>query len=122
MGIANYTNLSELMNEKLKAGHGVSISDLAKEAEKRKVILASEGELADRADLENGFIALANELFRLGAIKPEPANETEAHLVRLYKSGELAKNGYGGREGDQFCDIKWKALTENLPVIVNLIL
>jgi hypothetical protein len=120
MGIANYTNLSELMNDMLKTGLGVSISDLANEAEKRKLILASEGTLADRSDLENGFIALVDALYRAAAIRPDPANEAESHLIRLYESGKLAESGYGGNEGDQFLNIKWIALTENLPVIVNL--
>ena len=120
MGIANYTNLSELMNEVLKTGRSVSISDLAEEAEMRMVILASEGELADRSDLENGFINLVDALYRAGAIKPKPANETESHLIELYESGKLAESGYGGHEGDRFLDIKWIALTDNLPVIVNL--
>jgi hypothetical protein len=120
MGIANYTNLSELMNGILRTRQSVSISDLVKEAGMRKIILASEGELADKSDLENGFIELVNALYRAEAIKPDPANETEAHLLRLYESGKLAENGYGGKEGDQFLDIKWIALTDNLPVIVNL--
>ena len=120
MGIANYTNLSELMNEMLKAGLGVSISDMAKEAEKRRLILASEGTLADKSDLENGFINLVDAQYRAGAIRPDPANETESHLIRLYESGKLAENGYGGKDGDQFLNIKWIALTDNLPVIVNL--
>ena len=120
MGIANYTNLSELMNEILKTERSVSISDLVKEAGKRMVILASEGERADKSDLENGFIELANALYRAGAIKPAPVNETESHLIQLYESGKLAASGYGGNEGDQFLEIKWIALTDNLPVIVNL--
>ena len=120
MGIANYTNLSELMNEMLKTGLGVSISDMAKEAGKKKVILASEGELADKSDRENAFIALIDALYRAGAIKPDPENETEFYLIRLYESGKLAENGYGGDEGDQFLEIKWIALTDNLPVITNL--
>jgi hypothetical protein len=120
MGIANYTNLSELMNKMLKAGLGVSISDMAKEAEKRRLILASEGTLADKSDLENGFIDLADVLYRAGAIRPDPANETESLLIQLYESGKLAENGYGGKEGDQFIIIKWIALTDNLPVIANL--
>ncbi len=120
MGIANYTNLSELMNELLKTGLGVSISDLATEGEKRKLILASEGTLADRSDLENGFINLVDALYRAGAIRPEPANASESHLIRLYESGKLAESGYGGPEGDQFICIKWMALTNDLPVIVNL--
>ena len=66
MGIANYTNLSELMNATLKKEGGVSISDLAEEAEQRRLILASEGTLADKSDLENGFIALADALYRTG--------------------------------------------------------
>jgi hypothetical protein len=119
MGIANYTNLSELMNERLGTG-SISISDLAAEAGRRKFILASEGELADKADLENGFIALADELYRQGVIKPDPANETEVHLIRLYESGKLAENGYGGPEGNEFIKIKWIALTDSLPVISNL--
>jgi hypothetical protein len=120
MGIANYTNLSELMNDTLKKGPGVSISDLVKEAKMRMVILASEGELADKSDLENAFIELVNALYRAGAIKPDPANETESHLIRLYESGKLAENGFGGNEGNQFLEIKWIALTDNLPVIVNI--
>jgi hypothetical protein len=120
MGIANYTNLSELMNKMMKTGLGVSISDLTKEALKRMVILASEGELADKSDLENGFISLVDAHYRAGAIKPDPANEAESQLIRLYESGELAAHGYGGKEGDQFLDIKWIALTNDLPVIVNI--
>jgi hypothetical protein len=120
MGIANYTNLSELMNEMLKAGTGVSISDMVKNAAKKKVILASEGELADKADLENAFIALVDVQYHAGAIKPDPENETEFYLIRLYESGKLAENGYGGDEGDQFINIKWIALTDKLPVITNL--
>lgn len=120
MGIANYTNLSELMNEMLKNGFGISISDLAKEAEQRRLILASEGTLADKYDLENAFINLVDALYRAGAIKPHPANEAESNLIRLYESGKLAESGYGGKEGDQFIKIKWIALTDNLPVTVNL--
>ena len=120
MGIANYTNLSELMNDLLKTGLGVSISGLVSEAERKKIILASEGELADKSDLENAFIALVGALYHVGAIKPDPENETELHLIRLYESGKLAENGYGGDEGDQFINIKWIALTDKLPVITNL--
>ena len=121
MGIANYTNLSELMNERMKGGLRVSISDLVKEALGKNIILASEGTLADKADLENGFIALIDTHFRAGAIKSDPENEAEIQLVRLYESGELAKNGYGGENGDRFLDVKWIAFTDNLPVIVNII-
>ena len=120
MGIANYTNLSELMNDLLKTGRSLSISDLVKAAQMRRIILASEGELADRADLENGFINLVDALYRAGAIRPEPANENESHLFRLYESGKLAERGYGGKEGDQFLNIKWIAVTSDLPVITNL--
>jgi hypothetical protein len=120
MGIANYTNMSELMNDILKKGFGVSILDLSQEAGKRKIILASEGERADKSDLENGFINLVDALYRAGAIKPVPANEAESHLIRLYESGKLAENGYGGEEGDRFIKIKWIAVTDNLPVITNL--
>jgi hypothetical protein len=120
MGISNYVNLSELMNDMLKKGHGVSVSDLAEEAVKRGLILASEGTLADKSDLENGFIDLVEALYRAGAIRPDPANETESHLIQLYESGKLAERGYGGPEGDQFINIKWIALTDDLPVIVNL--
>jgi hypothetical protein len=120
MGIANYTNFSELMNEMLKKNPSVSITDLVKEGSKRKIILASEGEMADQSDLENGFINLTDALFRAGAIKPNPTNETEALLVQLYESGELAKNGYSGKDSDRFLDIQWTALTDNLPVIVNI--
>lgn len=120
MGIANYTNLSELMNAIFKKGHGVSISDLVREAQMRKLILASEGELADKGDLENGFIELVNAQFHSGTIKPDPADENESLLVRLFESGKLAEKGYGGDEGDRFLEIKWTALTDDLPVIVNL--
>jgi hypothetical protein len=120
MGIANYTNLSELMNEILKKGYGVSISDLVREAQMRALILASEGELADKSDLENGFIELVNALYHSGAIKPDPADESETRLVRLFESGALAEKGYGGDDGDRFLEIKWIALADNLPVITNL--
>ena len=120
MGIANYTNLSERMNEILKTGRSVSIAELVKEAKTGMVILASEGELADQSDLENGFIELVNVLYRSGAIKPNPADESESRLIRLFESGKLAENGYGGDEGDRFLGIQWTALTDNLPVIVNL--
>jgi hypothetical protein len=120
MGIANYTNMSELMNDILKREPGVSIADLVREAGKRKFILASEGELADRADLENGFIALFDAHYRAGRIQPDPRNDTESRIVELFKNGNLAKNGYGGSEGDQFLDIKWTALTDSLPVITNI--
>ena len=108
------------MNEILKKERAASISDMVREALMRELILASEGELADRGDLENGFIELVNALYHAGAIKPEPADESESRLVRLFEAGELAENGYGGDEGDRFLEIKWTALTENLPVIVNL--
>jgi hypothetical protein len=120
VGIANYTNLSELMNERLKAGNKVSISDLVKESLRKKIILASEGTLADKSDLENGFIHLVEELSRAGLIRSAPANDSESRLIQLFESGKLAENGYGGDEGDRFLDIKWIALTENLPVIVNI--
>jgi hypothetical protein len=120
MGIANYLNLSELMNEMLKARHAVSVSDMATEAFLRMVILASEGERADKSDLENGFINLVDVYYRAGAIKPDPADEHESFLIRQYETGELANQGYGGVEGDQFIRIKWVALTRDLPVIVNL--
>ncbi len=120
MGIGNYTNLSEIMNRMLEAGHGVSISDMVREAGNRKIILASEGEQADQADLENAFIALADVQYRAGKIAPDPENEMEDHLIQLYKSGDLAKNGYGGKEGDSFLRIQWIALTDNLPVITNI--
>lgn len=120
MGIANYTNLSELMNAMLGARYSVSISELVAEAAGRGMILASEGELADQSDLENGFIHLAEVLHRTGAIKPDPANESETRLIQLFESGALAQKGYGGKEGDQFLEIHWIALTDNLPVIVNI--
>ena len=47
MGIANYTNFSELLNEILGQVQGASISDLVREALARELILASEGEKAD---------------------------------------------------------------------------
>jgi hypothetical protein len=120
MGIANYTNLSELMNEKLKNGQAASISDLVREAQKQTIILSYEGELADKGDLENGFIELVNALYRSGNIHPEPADDGESRLIQLFESGELAQNGYGGNEGNQFLEIKWSALTARLPVITNL--
>ena len=120
MGIGNYTNLSEIMNSMLQAGHGVTLSDMVREAGNRKLILASEGEQADQADLENAFIALADIQYRAGMIALDPENEMEEHLIQLYTSGDLAKNGYGGKEGDSFLRIKWIALTDNLPVITNI--
>ena len=121
MGIANYTNLSEFMNAVLKTGVAVSVADLAKEAYMRGTILASEGTRAEISDLENGFIDLVDTLYRAGAIRPEPASEIESHLLRLFESGKLAENGYGGAEGDLFIKIKWTTLVDNLPVITNLI-
>jgi hypothetical protein len=120
VGIANYTNLSELLNNIMKPGLSVSIADLVQEASKKKIILASEGTRADKAELENGFIDLIDALYRAGTIKPNPANDNESLLIRLYESGKLAENGYGGPEGDQFLIIKWTALTDSLPVIANL--
>ena len=112
--------MSELMNEMLKQGQKVSISDLVREAQMKTIILASEGELADKSDLENGFIELVNALYRTGAVKPDPADESESQLVRLFESGKLAENGYGGDEGDRFLEINWTASTDYLPVITNL--
>ncbi len=120
MGIANYINLSELMNRRLATGEAVSLAALVAEALERGLILASEGTLADQAELENGFIDLADALYRAGAIRPEPEDETEEALIRSYLSGKLAENGYGGTEGDRFLEIRWRALTDSLPVIVNL--
>ena len=120
MGIANYTNMSELLNAVLKAGRSVSISDIVNEAARRGIILASEGEPADQGDLENGFINIVDTLFRNGVIKPVPVNENETRLLKLYESGELSAKGYGGKDGDQFLDIKWIAVTDNIPVIVNI--
>jgi len=120
MGIANYTNLSELMNGILERGERVSISDLVREALGRAIILASEGELADKSDLENGFIELVNVLYRAEAIQPDPADDAESRLVRLFESGELSAKGYGGDEGDRFLEIKWTAAAERLPVITNI--
>jgi len=120
MGIANYTNLSELMNKMLETGDAVSISDLVREAEKKKIILASEGEPADRGDLENAFIALADVQCRAGVIRPDPRNESEVRVIGQYESGELARNGYGGDAGDRFLGIRWLACTGKLPVIVNI--
>jgi hypothetical protein len=120
MGIANYTNMSELLNSELKTGRSVSISDMAAAASKRVFILASEGEPADQGDLENGFINIMDELCRRGAIKPVPENENEVRLLKLYESGELSARGYGGKDGDQFLNIKWIAVTDKLPVIVNI--
>jgi hypothetical protein len=122
MGIANYTNMSELMNDVMQKEISVSISNLVREAEKRRFVLASEGELADRADLENGFIALFDVHYRAGRMQPVPENETQSRLIESYKNGDLAKNGYGGSEGDLFLEIKWTALTADLPVITNITL
>jgi hypothetical protein len=112
--------MSDLLNAALKTGRSISISDMVAEASKRVIILASEGEPADLGDLENGFINLVNELFHLGAVKPVPENEDEVRLLKLYESGELSDKGYGGKDGDQFLNIKWTAVTDNLPVIVNI--
>ena len=120
MGIANYTNMSELLNAALKTGPSVSISDMVAEASSRIIILASEGEPADQGDLENGFINIVDELYRRSAIKPVPENENEKRLLKLYESGELSAKGYGGKDGDEFLNIKWTAVTDNLPVIVNI--
>jgi hypothetical protein len=108
------------MNEMLQTRHGVSISDLVKESLRKMVILASEGIQADQSDLENGFINLVDAQCRAGFIRPAPADEAESHLIQLYESGKLAESGYGGDDGDRFLEIKWLALTDNLPVIVNL--
>lgn len=120
MGIANYMNLSELMNDILKTGRAVSISDLVREGLGRGLILASEGIPFDKSELENGFIDLVDALYRRRVIRPDPADESEVRLLELYESGKLAANGYGGEEGDRFLEIRWVALTEDLPVIVNL--
>jgi len=120
MGIANYTNMSELLNAALKTGGSVSISEMVAEASRRVIILASEGEPADQGDLENGFINIVDELCRTGAIKPVPKNENEERLLKLYESGELSANGYGGKDGDRFLNIKWISVIDNLPVIVNI--
>ena len=120
MGIANYTNMSELLNSALKTGRSVSISEMVSEALNRVIILASEGEAADQGDLENGFINIVDALCRGGAIKPVPENENEVRLLKLYESGELSAKGYGGKDGDHFLNIKWVAVTDNIPVIVNL--
>ncbi|MDM7995282.1 MAG: hypothetical protein QUT30_06315 [Acidobacteriota bacterium] len=120
MGIANYTNLSELMNERLEKGQILSISDLVKLSQGRKLILASEGEMADQADLENGFIALVDKLYQANAIKPLPANETEENVLQLFISGKLAEEGYDSKEADQFLEIKWAAAIDPLPVITNI--
>jgi hypothetical protein len=120
MGIGNYTNLSELMNAKLEKGQSLSISDFVWEAQNRGLILASEGEMADQWDLENGFIALVDKLYHANAIKPLPADETESHIVQLFASGKLAEDGYGSREADQFLKIKWAAAIAPLPIITNI--
>jgi len=120
MGISNYTNMSELLNAALKMGRSVSISDMVAEASKRVLILASEGEPADQGDLENGFINIVEVLCHRGAIKAVPENENEIRLLKLYESGELSAKGYGGKDGDQFLNIKWIAATDDIPVIVNI--
>jgi len=120
MGIANYTNMSELLNAALKTGRSVSISEMVSEASSRVIILASEGEPADQGDLENGFINIIDTLRNGGVIRPVPENENEKRLLKLYESGELSANGYGGKDGDQFLYIKWAAVTNDIPVIVNI--
>jgi len=108
------------MNEQLKTRQEVTISDLVTKSLGRGIILASEGLPADKFDLENGFINLIDVLYRAGAIQPVPANEAESYLIQQYESGKLAENGYGGDEADRFLDIRWVALTNDLPVIINL--
>jgi hypothetical protein len=120
MGIANYTNLSERLNAALKSGESVSITEMVREAASGMVILASEGEPADQSDLENGFINIIDVLCRDGKIKPVPRDENDLRVMELHKSGELAAHGYGGRDGDQFLDIRWCAASNDLPVIVNI--
>ena len=120
MGIANYTNLSERLNTVLKSGRSVSITEMVCAAEGSMVILASEGEPADQSDLENGFINIVDVLNRDGKIKPVPANENEKRILQAYESGKLAAQGYGGKDGDQFLDIRWVATSADLPVIVNI--
>ena len=120
MGIYNYLNLSELMNEMLLTRRSVSVRDLVEEGLKRRIVLATEFAPADRYDLENAFIDLVDALYHRGAIKPVPANETESTIIAFYESGKLAEQGYGGEEGDRFIEIKWIAITDDLPVIVNL--
>ncbi|MDR0311038.1 MAG: hypothetical protein LBJ21_05585 [Acidobacteriota bacterium] len=112
--------MSELLNAALKTGESVSISDMVNEASGRGIILASEGEPADQGDLENGFINIIDALCREGAIKPVPENENEIRLLKLYESGELSAKGYGGKDGDQFLNIKWVAVVDRIPVIVNI--
>ena len=120
MGIANYTNLSERLNTVLKSGRSVSIAEMVREAAGGMVILASEGEPADQSDLENGFINIIDVLSRDGRIKPIPANEDEKRILQAYESGKLAAQGYGGKDGDHFLDVRWVAVSEDLPVIVNI--
>ncbi|HSW39712.1 MAG TPA: hypothetical protein VLL97_09500 [Acidobacteriota bacterium] len=120
MGIINHTNMSELMNERFKNGEAVTVSDLAEKAARRKLVLASGGTLADRMEIENGFIDLLDALYRAGIVRPDPADDDERQLIRLYESGKLAENGYGGVDGDRFIKIKWIALTDDLPVISHL--
>ena len=120
MGIANYTNLSERLNVVLKSGQSVSITEMVCTAAGSMVILASEGEPADQSDLENGFINIIDVLYHDGRIKPLPTNENEERILQSYESGKLAAQGYGGRDGDQFLDIRWVAASEDLPVIVNI--
>jgi hypothetical protein len=121
MGYANYQNLSELMNEMLAARPGVSISEMVEEAEGRMMgIEAAEGLFAGRSSLENGFIALVGQLAQTAKIAPQPANETESRILQLYQSGKLAEDGFEGREGNLFLDIKWIPITGNLPLIKDL--
>jgi len=118
VGNANYRNLSEFVNEMLVASNGVSISEMAEEAERRMIgIEASEGLLTDRESLKNGFIVLVSMLAQTAKIAPQPVNETENRILQLYQSGNLAEDGYEGRDGDLFCEIKWAPITNNLPVI-----
>ena len=103
MGIGDYTDLSEIMNHMLEAGHGVSISDMVREAGNRKIILASEGEQADQADLENAFIALADVQYRAGKIAPDPENEMEKHLIQLYSRETWQRMGTAEKKATRFC-------------------
>ncbi|MDR1727270.1 MAG: hypothetical protein LBT74_04985 [Acidobacteriota bacterium] len=120
MGIANYTNLSERLNAALKSGRSVSIAEMVQNAACGMLILASEGEVADQSDLENGFINIVEQLYRAGKVKPVPAGEDDVRVLGLFDSGELAAHGYGGADGDRFLLVRWVAAADELPVIVNI--
>ncbi len=118
MGLANLQDLSELINAMLLASpQGVSISGMIQEALRNLQLPGEKREHSDQSSLEHGIIDLVGRLAQTAKIAPQPANETDNRILELYQSGELAKNGYKGLEGNLFLAIKWIPITNNLPVI-----